>query len=368
MPIFQTFADYDKWHRRQLLKRLRRLQGPEAANSVAQAAEAAGDASIKGSSTSLQTGASPGNAIQSDGASPALARAAAGPRGTISGDGPSAALTRGMEHDHLPSENDAQTAEGQELQKKQRIVHHGPSMREGSSRSPSFKSTELQFVEDSGDFWMEATDNTLGVNGVDQENYTQSLWFKIADPGGPINITLSDNLPATRRQQVVLVGSTGEDVQVQVITFSGTVSSTTTVGVINFDEPNHVFISGSSTDASDAFVLWLNGVEIVNTTWGFAAGVTSFEYWWGTDDGSTYAGLAGTQFADYYIAQEFVPDPTGLFITPNGKPRSGGQTGNQYTGTAPYVWISGDASVWNAGTNAGTGGDFTATGTVVDPV
>jgi len=54
------------------------------------------------------------------------------------------------------------------------------------------------------------------------------------------------------------------------------------------------------------------------------------------------------------------------FITSGLEPADLGTDGSDPTGTAPLIYFSGVASTWNAGTNAGSGGDFTMTGAVTD--
>ena len=50
----------------------------------------------------------------------------------------------------------------------------------------------------------------------------------------------------------------------------------------------------------------------------------------------------------------------------NGGPVDPGSDGATALGVAARIYMKGDAAVWNAGTNAGTGGNFTMTGAVVD--
>lgn len=54
------------------------------------------------------------------------------------------------------------------------------------------------------------------------------------------------------------------------------------------------------------------------------------------------------------------------FIDASGKPADLGSDGSTATGTQPLVYFRGNATVWNAGTNSGSGGDFTMTGEVTD--
>ena len=54
------------------------------------------------------------------------------------------------------------------------------------------------------------------------------------------------------------------------------------------------------------------------------------------------------------------------FISATGTPVDLGSDGSTPTGSQPPIFFTGAASVWNAGTNAGSGGSFTMTGAVTD--
>jgi hypothetical protein len=68
--------------------------------------------------------------------------------------------------------------------------------------------------------------------------------------------------------------------------------------------------------------------------------------------GFVYFDIPGTliDIADSSVRAKFTPSQIG-------------SDGSGPTGTAPLIYFTGEASVWNAGTNLGTGGSFTATGT-----
>lgn len=73
--------------------------------------------------------------------------------------------------------------------------------------------------------------------------------------------------------------------------------------------------------------------------------------------------------ADYYFTNEYLDMSNATnrakFIDA-GLPVSLGSDGSTPTGTQAVVFYSGDATLFNAGTNAGSGGDFTMTGAVTN--
>lgn len=79
--------------------------------------------------------------------------------------------------------------------------------------------------------------------------------------------------------------------------------------------------------------------------------------------GTNFAG----DMAELYFSTEWL-DLTSLSnreaFARNGRPAALGADGSGPTGTAPIVYMRGPASNW--GTNAGTGGDFSVTGTFTD--
>ena len=54
------------------------------------------------------------------------------------------------------------------------------------------------------------------------------------------------------------------------------------------------------------------------------------------------------------------------FINADGTPADMGSDGSTPTGSQPKIFMNGNATYWNAGTNGGTGGAFTMTGSVTD--
>ena len=81
--------------------------------------------------------------------------------------------------------------------------------------------------------------------------------------------------------------------------------------------------------------------------------------------------LLKADFADFWLAQKQFLDISlqgnrERFRDALGKPVDLGSDGSKPTGTAPIIFFKGDATVWNAGTNAGTAQDFTMVNSVTD--
>ena len=56
------------------------------------------------------------------------------------------------------------------------------------------------------------------------------------------------------------------------------------------------------------------------------------------------------------------------FITSDKKPVDLGSDGSTPSGTAPVIYFTGNAATWNAGTNSGSGGNFTMNGNVSESI
>jgi hypothetical protein len=100
---------------------------------------------------------------------------------------------------------------------------------------------------------------------------------------------------------------------------------------------------------------WVNGKgRLIN--WSSRAPIISPEWSW-DPHGRLNADVADLWFTNQYldITQETVRRK---FITAGGKPVFLGNNGELPTGASPLVFFSGDRTVWNAGTNKGTGGNF----------
>lgn len=100
---------------------------------------------------------------------------------------------------------------------------------------------------------------------------------------------------------------------------------------------------------------------------------------YGPGDWSVGAGIDGTvgvyqklpgDICNLYFTDEYIDISSTTnrrkFINADGTPVSLGSDGSTPTGTAAKILMGGDATYWNAGTNGGTGGSFTMTGSVTD--
>jgi hypothetical protein len=108
---------------------------------------------------------------------------------------------------------------------------------------------------------------------------------------------------------------------------------------------------------------WVNGSLVVDNT-GPGGGTLDWETLTNWRIGINSAGTGGRLNADvrfvWFDVNQLVTDPA-AFTT--------GNLGTQGTGTGlarPLVFFTGTQSVWNAGTNGGTGGNFTMAGAVAD--
>lgn len=76
------------------------------------------------------------------------------------------------------------------------------------------------------------------------------------------------------------------------------------------------------------------------------------------------------ELSEFYFTDEYidisVESNRRKFISAGGAPVDLGSDGSTPTSTQAIVYFKGAASVWNAGTNAGSGGNFTMTGSVAD--
>jgi hypothetical protein len=123
------------------------------------------------------------------------------------------------------------------------------------------------------------------------------------------------------------------------------------------------------TNGSNVCQVYFNDVADTPQTSTLATGTIN----WGTSplglarsisDGPFLAGdVAEFWFANTYIDLS-VTDNRRKFIKADGKPAFLGLTGQRPTGSSPLIYLKGPASNW--GTNSGTGGDFTVTGTFTD--
>ena len=119
----------------------------------------------------------------------------------------------------------------------------------------------------------------------------------------------------------------------------------------------HVLLDGA--EQSPTWATYTNDViDFTHTDHAIGATVTNgskfsgdlADLWWGPG-----------QYLDLSVAANLAK-----FRDAGGKPVNLGSDGSLPTGTAPLVFFTGDAAVWNAGTNSGSGGDYAMSGAVAD--
>lgn len=213
-------------------------------------------------------------------------------------------------------------------------------------------------VEDSGNFWMEITDNDAGTFGVELKTGCIAVVITPEDPGGLANWTIVDNQTSTRQIQIKITGD-GSGLGWDGRTFLGNQFATGNVAsALTFGVPNLVVFTWSDNTGADAWDVSVNGVSIGSGTYGFNAGVAPFEWWFQTDDGSTYNGGGIipqiAKYGYYYLSDDYVTDVAGTFMS-----NDGGADGSGFTGTVPFIYTTGNAAVWNAGINLGSGLNWT---------
>lgn len=109
---------------------------------------------------------------------------------------------------------------------------------------------------------------------------------------------------------------------------------------------------------------WVNGTRTYNFSAGADLGAVNWNAFTNWRVGINSAANGGRLHAAvrfvWFDVGQYVTDPTKFTL---------GNLGAQGTGTGltrPLVYLTGNAAAWQAGTNGGTGGAFTATGTFTD--
>ena len=142
-----------------------------------------------------------------------------------------------------------------------------------------------------------------------------------------------------------------------------------------FQDDNWYHIMVSYNLATFTTHMYVDGVsnkgQLHNNILNQFVDLTHTSYYIGSQDDGTlkYNGEVSEMYwTDEYIdlsvqsnREKFI-DSTGTGAAPVDL----GSDGSSPTGTQPLLYMKGNASVWNAGTNAGSGGDFTMTGAVTD--
>jgi|GEM_PF-5057907 len=199
------------------------------------------------------------------------------------------------------------------------------------------------------------------------KTFTASIWFRRSATGSTQRILRSDNL-VTFSMGI----ETTNKMLIQARNAAGTtiLSAETAAVFTNTTDWQHVVISIDLTDDTKRAV-YVNGVldattwgQYVNDTidfsniteWGVGATPGAAQLWNGS--------LADLLFKDgTYVDLSQAANRQKIY---NAGYVSPGADGSTFLGVAARLYITGAASVWNAGTNGGTGGNVTMTGATVD--
>jgi len=198
--------------------------------------------------------------------------------------------------------------------------------------------------------------------------FTFSAWIERADTTGAQYITLfvdTDSggsifqVSITGAPNALLVAVRDTSLTTVALVNAGTLVDGVIYHIlISYNQANglQVYLNDASlgTDAGTGAAVELDVIDIISL---FATNA-------GT---ATFNGCAGDVWFDDSYFDLTVEANRRLFIDASGDPVDLGNTGENPTGSDPLLFFGGfqEPSDWNAGTNLGTGGDFTATGSVV---
>ncbi len=215
-----------------------------------------------------------------------------------------------------------------------------------------------------------------GLSTADTKSVTFSYWYReTSHTLNEIIVNINTNNNMATGNVVRNSGNISGDVVVIMRNAANTIilnhDSGTTDPVINLNEWNHVMgsydlLNGVGTMCVNGFVVGNAIATITNDT---IDHTRTLSYIGGrTNTGTT--GWINGDVAEIYYSNEFIDLSIEAnrrkFYTATGTPEDLGSDGSTPTGTAPMIYFKGDASVWNAGTNSGSGGNFTMAGSVVD--
>jgi len=143
----------------------------------------------------------------------------------------------------------------------------------------------------------------------------------------------------------------------------------TTTSVLTVNEWTHVMFSWDAATSTyhvyiNGSVASLTGDSITNATVDWTNTTNCLGY----SSGLNYSPFTG-EMSQFYATGEYLDLSSSAnrakLISGSGAgalPVDFGSDGSTVTGTQPYVFMNGVASVWNAGTNLGSGGDWTVLG------
>lgn len=170
----------------------------------------------------------------------------------------------------------------------------------------------------------------------------------------------------------ISVNNDTANITVQLRTSGNTkVWNATTSTVISTGAWYHILCARSGTTGQ----IYINGADAspsnVTTSTTNADFTNNFTAIGATHDGAL--GMAECEMAENYVTNEYLDisqasNRDKFYNSVTDTPVDLGSDGSTPTGTAPLIYFKGNASVWNAGTNAGSGGNYTINGSVADSV
>ena len=223
-------------------------------------------------------------------------------------------------------------------------------------------------------------DNTyfdiVGTTGLaDSQTMTFNVWmYYTASSLNEIFYVTSSNTDGNSWRAIIRSGNGPNNFD---FTFKNAAGATTlnhiAVGLLSPGEWNHICYSCDLATLTSHFYIndeaVPNGPTIITTA---ALDLTSsFAFLSGRSTASTAGNMDGS-LAEYYFGLDYIDISIEAnrrkFISSTGNPVPLGGDGSLPTGTSPLIYMTGEAAVWNAGTNAGSGGNYTMVGAVTDSV
>jgi len=220
----------------------------------------------------------------------------------------------------------------------------------------------VNLVTTSNEFRMNRTADLTGIPAT-FDAFTFSFWFKVSlDPETGLDYFWD----ATNRRISNWIDKSNDWVGSFWSDFLNGTVSTASTSALTDDQLYHLMVSVSHSN--NAYDVWLNGVQLINDAYGTASDLGSQTDWWfGTDRNDAAGNRIGgdVQWGAWWGDDQYFSTPIGTFIDASGNYIDGGADGSGYGGSQPLIWFGGPlykAADWNAGTNKGSGGDFTVIG------
>jgi hypothetical protein len=340
--MFQTFADYDKWRRRQLLMRLEKLQQlPMRPDTIVRQAEKAGDPMIKAGSR------------PSAGLTSGIARSPM----------KSAPLSTGLKKGLLsPSYFNGMVSPALRRILRQRIIDFNETgvLPTITGPGPNSRGSDVNMITHDGVYYAERDAQLTGLpSGSGVDGFTFSVFITLASQKTAV-ANLLDGSAANREENL----RWNADGSITIIgddwLGSNYGSDTTATNILTPGTRSHLMWSVSR--ASNKNQLWIDGSLVVDTTYDTANDPLGNETDWHICASRTATNLMdnGDKIGAFWIGNEYVSTPIGAFIQAeqaDPTPLEHGDDGSTPTGTQPLVFFN-TTTDWNAGTNQGTGGNF----------